>query len=71
VPKILRDKESASKMPIKIIQLKILQDNYTYLLVEESTRQAIVIDPGSAKPILKTLVAENLTLTHILLTHHQ
>ncbi len=57
-------------MPIRIIQLKILQDNYTYLLVEESTRQTIVIDPGSAKPILKTLVAENLTLTHILLTHH-
>lgn len=57
-------------MPIKIIQLKTLQDNYAYLLVEKSSKQVAVIDPGSAKPVLKTLAAENLTLTHILLTHH-
>ena len=57
-------------MPIKIIQLKTLQDNYTYLLVDDSTSRAAVIDPGSAKPILKALATENLTLTHILLTHH-
>ena len=57
-------------MPTKIIQLKTLQDNYAYLLVEDSTRQTAVIDPGSAKPVIKALAAENLTLTHILLTHH-
>ena len=57
-------------MPAKIIQLKTLQDNYTYILVEESTRQATVIDPGSAKSVIKALAAENLDLTHILLTHH-
>ena len=57
-------------MPIKIIQLKTLQDNYAYLLVDNSTEQAAVIDPGGAKPVLKALSAENLNLTHILLTHH-
>ena len=57
-------------MPTKIIQLKTLQDNYAYLLVEDSTKQTAVIDPGSAKPILKALAAGNLTLTHIFLTHH-
>ncbi len=57
-------------MPIKIVQINTLQDNYSYILFEKTTRQAAVIDPGSAKPIIKTLAAENLTLTHILLTHH-
>ena len=58
-------------MPIKIIQIKTLQDNYAYLLLaEESSKQVAVIDPGSAKPVLQTLAAENLALTHILLTHH-
>ncbi|MEA3332751.1 MAG: hydroxyacylglutathione hydrolase [Pseudomonadota bacterium] len=57
-------------MPIKIIQLKTLQDNYAYLLIEESSKQVAVIDPGSAKSVLKALTAETLTLTHILLTHH-
>ena len=57
-------------MPIKIIQIKTLQDNYAYLLIEKSGSQVAVIDPGSAKPVLKALAAENLSLTHILLTHH-
>ncbi len=57
-------------MPIKIIQIKTLQDNYAYLLVEESSTQAAIIDPGSAKPVIKALAAENLDLSHILLTHH-
>ncbi len=57
-------------MPLEILQIKILQDNYAYLLTEETTRKAAVIDPGSAKPVLQTLLANNLSLTHILLTHH-
>ena len=57
-------------MSTKIIQLKTLQDNYAYLLVNDSTRQTAVIDPGNAKPVLKALATENLSLTHILLTHH-
>ncbi|MEA3347737.1 MAG: hydroxyacylglutathione hydrolase [Pseudomonadota bacterium] len=57
-------------MLTRIIQLKILRDNYTYLLVDDSTGQTAVIDPGSAKPVLKALAARNLSLTHILLTHH-
>ena len=47
-----------------------MQDNYAYLLVEESSKQVAVIDPGSAKPVLKALAAGNFGLTHILLTHH-
>lgn len=65
-----REKDFKNKMPIKIIQLKTLQDNYSYLLVEESSKQAVAIDPGSSEPVLKTLAAENLVLTQILLTHH-
>ena len=57
-------------MPTKIIQLKTLHDNYTYLLVDDSSRQVAVVDPGDAKPVLKALKADNLNLTHILLTHH-
>jgi hydroxyacylglutathione hydrolase len=45
------------------------QDNYIYLLIA-GDRQAIVIDPGEANPVVSVVEKQNLKLTHILLTHH-
>ena len=57
-------------MPIEILPLRIFKDNYAYLLIDSRNRKAAVIDPGSADPVIGALQDKNLTLTHILLTHH-
>jgi len=44
------------------------KDNYIWLLRRE--RQAFVIDPGEAAPVLARLSADGLALAGILLTHH-
>lgn len=43
-------------------------DNYLWLL--DNGREAIVVDPGDAAPVLAALDARGLTLAGILLTHH-
>ena len=57
-------------MSVEIVTLKILNDNYAYLLIDPATNQTAVIDPGSAGPIVKALNNQDLDLSHILLTHH-
>ncbi len=57
-------------MPIEILPLRIFKDNYAYLLIDNRNKQAAVLDPGSAEPIIRTLKDRKLTLSHILLTHH-
>lgn len=43
----------------------------TYLLIDEVTNTAALIDAGGPlQPLLKILERENLTLSHLLLTHH-
>ena len=40
-------------MNIEII--KCLKDNYSYLITDSNRNDALVIDPGEADPIIKTL----------------
>ena len=55
-------------MKIKII--KCLQDNYSYLIVDEDEGIACVIDPSEAKPVINYIEKNNLKLAYILNTHH-
>ena len=55
-------------MRIEII--KCLQDNYSYLIIDEITNDACVIDPSEAKPIINFVEKHNLKLKYILNTHH-
>ena len=56
-------------MPLpKIIPIPAFQDNYFWLLVQG--RQAVVVDPGDARPVLAKLAELDLNLAGILLTHH-
>ena len=55
---------------MKIIQIPLLRDNYGYLLVCEKTKQAAIIDPSEAEPVLRRIEQEQVTLTAILNTHH-
>jgi hydroxyacylglutathione hydrolase len=55
--------------PAYTIQTVLCGDNYIYLLIA-GDRQAIVIDPGEAGPVVSVVEKQKLKLTHILLTHH-
>ena len=55
-------------MKIKII--KCLEDNFSYLLIDEIKRFAVVIDPSEAKPVINKLDTLNLKLKFIMNTHH-
>ncbi len=55
-------------MEIQII--RCLQDNYSYLIIDEKKKNACVIDPSEAKPIINHIESNNLKLNYILNTHH-
>ena len=47
-----------------------LQDNYSYLIIDDDNNSACVVDPGEAKPIVDYLKNKNIKLKYILNTHH-
>ena len=47
-----------------------LQDNYSYLIIDETNKIACVVDPGEDKPITNFIEKENINLKYILNTHH-
>jgi hydroxyacylglutathione hydrolase len=47
-----------------------LQDNYSYLIIDESNNDACVIDPSEAKPIIDFIKNSKINLKYILNTHH-
>ena len=51
-----------------LYQIKILEDNYTYVLSWD--HEAFVVDPGEGKPVLTLLNEEELKLQNILITHY-
>ena len=55
-------------MRIEII--KCLQDNYSYLLIDDTKSIGCVVDPGEAAPIIKYVESNNIKLKYILNTHH-
>ena len=55
-------------MRIEIIPC--LQDNYSYLIIDESNNSACIVDPSEAEPIINFLKNKNIKLKYILNTHH-
>ena len=54
----------------KITALPSRKDNYIWLLESETSRKAVVVDPGEAAPVEKALNGSHLELAAILVTHH-
>lgn len=52
----------------QIIPIPAFEDNYIWLI--HNNKQAIVIDPGDAAPVVAALNQHHLTLDTILITHH-
>ena len=52
---------------MKIEIMKCLQDNYSYLIIDETNKNACVIDPGESTPIINFLKNKDINLKYILL----
>ena len=59
---------SFEKMKIRI--LPALSDNYMYLIIDEKTKQAAIVDPVAPDVVLEAVNEEGVNLTKVLTTHH-
>lgn len=57
-------------MPLEIITIPCLQDNYAFLAHDTETGATAAIDVPEAGPIAAALSQRGWTLSHVLLTHH-
>ncbi len=55
---------------MKVIPIPCLKDNYAYLLVDDQTGEAGVVDPSEAPPVEAALKLAGVRLSAILNTHH-
>ena len=55
---------------MKVEIIKCLQDNYSYIIIDEENQVACVIDPGEAEPIIDFVENKKIRLKYILNTHH-
>jgi hydroxyacylglutathione hydrolase len=55
---------------MRVVQIRLLRDNYGYLVVCEDTGEAAVVDPSEAEPVLRCVEREKVSLKAILNTHH-
>ena len=57
-------------MPLDLVTIPCLSDNYAFLIHDAASGETAVIDVPEAAPILAVLRQRGWTLTQILLTHH-
>tara|TARA_Y100001958_G_C21128417_1_gene470426 strand:- start:327 stop:1046 length:720 start_codon:yes stop_codon:yes gene_type:complete len=53
-----------------VIIIPCLHDNYSYLIFDKNKKNACVIDPSEADPVIKIIEKNKLDLKYILNTHH-
>lgn len=57
-------------MPLEIVTIPCLKDNYAFLAHDRASGETAVIDVPEAAPIAAALSARGWTLSHVLITHH-
>ncbi len=55
---------------LSVTPIPAFNDNYIWLLREDSTSRAAVVDPGDAAPVIEALERDGLSLDAVLITHH-
>jgi hydroxyacylglutathione hydrolase len=55
---------------MKVVPIPQLSDNYAYLIIDETTKKAGIVDCAEAEPVLQAVAREGVTLAAILPTHH-
>lgn len=57
-------------MPLEIVTIPCLSDNYAYLAHDAASGETALVDAPEAAPILEALKDRGWRLSHVLLTHH-
>lgn len=57
-------------MPLEIVTIPCLKDNYAYLIHNSKTGETALVDIPEAAPIQAVLSQKGWTLTDVLITHH-
>ena len=55
---------------MEVIPVPQLSDNYAYLIVDPSSREAAVVDCAEAEPVLQEATRRGVSLRTVLATHH-
>jgi len=55
---------------MKVEIISCLQDNYSYLIIDEANNLACIVDPSEAQPVINYLKNKDINLKYILNTHH-
>jgi hydroxyacylglutathione hydrolase len=55
---------------MRVVLVPVLEDNYAYLVIDQWSGQAAIVDPAEAEPVLEAVRREKVELTAILNTHH-
>ena len=57
-------------MPVEVVTVPCLNDNYAYLVRDEGTGQVALVDAPEARPIIEALDERGWQLDQIWITHH-
>ena len=57
-------------MPLEIVTVPCLSDNYAYLIHDDETGKTALVDIPEAAPILDALAAHDWALSEVWITHH-
>merc|ERR1712137_928386 len=55
---------------LRVVQIPILEDNYSYLLIDNASKTAAAVDPAEPNTIIEQSKQENVIIRSILTTHH-
>ncbi len=57
-------------MSFEVIALPMLQDNYSWALIDHAQGKMAIVDPAEAAPVSQLIAQLGVTLAVVLLTHH-
>lgn len=57
-------------MPLEILTIPCLSDNYAYLIHDDKSGETALVDAPEVDPVLSTLQEKSWSLHYILITHH-
>ncbi|CAH2307414.1 hydroxyacylglutathione hydrolase, mitochondrial isoform X1 [Pelobates cultripes] len=66
----LRKSKVFSQSNMKIELLPALSDNYMYLLIDEESKEAAIVDPVQPQKVVEAVRKHGVKLTTVLTTHH-
>ena len=55
---------------MKVERIPTLSDNYTYLILDEATNEAAIVDAPEFDPVVRRVDELRVRVTHVLSTHH-